>query len=247
MPGSPFKCEITEAEATGIVGHLLAQENQQPTAYGDGLKEVVLGAPAFFDIDTHGRDIGLVDVKITGVAGKIVNNHIARLASGIYRVQYEPEVVGSYRVEIAHRGQPITDQPFYVQVTDPASVRIAEVHEAYAGKESYFIRKLYNDFFTLFELDNKSNFVCYRTLRKFKLDVFAVDTSEAGRGTLHVALRAANQSVKHNVQNLGNDLLKVVYLPKLPIPHRVDLRYSGVHAAGNGPIVDVTSAFINDL
>lgn len=59
-----------------------------------------------------------------------------------------------------------------------------------------------------------------------------VDTSEAGRGTLFVALRAANQSVKHNVQNLGNGLLKVIYFPKLPIPHRVDLRYSGVHASG---------------
>lgn len=63
--------------------------------------------------------------------------------------------------------------------------------------------------------------------------VNVVDTSEAGRGTLHVALRAANQSVKHNVQNLGNGLLKVVYFPKLPIAHRVDLRYSGVHASGS--------------
>ena len=48
-----------------------------------------------------------------------------------------------------------------------------------------------------------------------------------------MALRAANQSVKHNVQNLGNGLLKVIYFPRLPIAHRVDLRYSGVHASGN--------------
>lgn len=50
---------------------------------------------------------------------------------------------------------------------------------------------------------------------------------------MHVALRAANQSVRHNIQNLGNGLLKVIYFPKLPIPHRVDLRYSGVHASGS--------------
>ena len=37
------------------------------------------------------------------------------------------------------QGRPIAPHPFYVEVTDPASVRIAEVHEAYAGKESYFI------------------------------------------------------------------------------------------------------------
>lgn len=41
------------------------QETKQATANGDGLKEVALGAPAFFEIDTNGAD-GLVDVKIVG-------------------------------------------------------------------------------------------------------------------------------------------------------------------------------------
>ncbi len=41
-------------------------EAKQATAKGDGLKEVVLGAPAFFEIDTNGMD-GLVDVKIIGI------------------------------------------------------------------------------------------------------------------------------------------------------------------------------------
>lgn len=41
-------------------------EAKQATAKGDGLKEVVLGAPAFFEIDTNGMD-GLVDVKIIGM------------------------------------------------------------------------------------------------------------------------------------------------------------------------------------
>lgn len=63
------------------------------------------------------------------------------MKNGFYRVEYEPEVVGTYRVEISHQSKPITEHPFYVEVTDPASVRISEVHEAYAGKESYFIRK----------------------------------------------------------------------------------------------------------
>ena len=35
------------------------------TAKGEGLKEVVLGAPAFFEIDTKGLD-GPVDIRITG-------------------------------------------------------------------------------------------------------------------------------------------------------------------------------------
>lgn len=40
-------------------------ETKQATANGDGLKEVALGAPAFFEVDTHGID-GLVDVRIIG-------------------------------------------------------------------------------------------------------------------------------------------------------------------------------------
>lgn len=70
----------------------------------------------------------------------MIGNQITRLRSGFYRTEYEPEVVGTYRVEISHQGKSITSHPFYVEVTDPASVRISEVHEAYAGKESYFIR-----------------------------------------------------------------------------------------------------------
>lgn len=66
--GSPFKCEISEGETAEIAPRVLL-EAKRATASGDGLKEVVLGAPAFFEIDTNGMD-GLVDVKITGVHSK---------------------------------------------------------------------------------------------------------------------------------------------------------------------------------
>lgn len=39
---------------------------KQIIAKAEGLKEVVLGAPAFFEIDAKGMD-GLVDIKITGI------------------------------------------------------------------------------------------------------------------------------------------------------------------------------------
>ena len=57
----------------------------------------------------------------------------------MYRAEYEPDLVGTYRVEVSHQGRPISSHPFYVEVTDPASVRVSQVQEAYAGKESYFI------------------------------------------------------------------------------------------------------------
>lgn len=67
--GSPFKCEISEGE-TAATPPRAPVEIKQATASGDGLKEVVLGAPAFFEIDTNGTD-GLVDVKIIGIDNTI--------------------------------------------------------------------------------------------------------------------------------------------------------------------------------
>lgn len=66
--GSPFKCEISEGETAGASPRAPV-EIKQATASGDGLKEVVLGAPAFFEIDTNGTD-GLVDVKIIGMSSQ---------------------------------------------------------------------------------------------------------------------------------------------------------------------------------
>ena len=68
--GSPFKCEIYGPEG-------IDSENKSPsdarlvTAKAEGLKEVVLGAPAFFEIDAKGME-GLVDIKITGMKTNIM-------------------------------------------------------------------------------------------------------------------------------------------------------------------------------
>lgn len=79
----------------------------------------------------------------TGPNGSVIGSQITRLKNGVYRAEYEPEIVGTFRIEVLHQGKPISTHPFYVEVTDPTSVRITEIHEAFAGKESYFIRMLF--------------------------------------------------------------------------------------------------------
>ncbi|KAK8743524.1 hypothetical protein OTU49_001121 [Cherax quadricarinatus] len=61
-----------------------------------------------------------------------------------------------------------------------------------------------------------------------------VDASGAGRGTLSVGVRAAGQDVKHSIRDLGGGLYKVLFYPRAPIPHKVDIRYNGVPVQG-GP------------
>nr|XP_045601850.1 filamin-A-like isoform X1 [Procambarus clarkii] len=62
-----------------------------------------------------------------------------------------------------------------------------------------------------------------------------VDASGAGRGTLSVGVRAAGQDVKHSIRDLGGGLYKVLFYPRAPIPHKLDIRYNGVPVQG-GPL-----------
>ncbi|XP_045132539.1 filamin-B-like isoform X2 [Portunus trituberculatus] len=59
-----------------------------------------------------------------------------------------------------------------------------------------------------------------------------VDASGAGRGSLSVGVRAAGQDVKHSIRDLSGGLYKVLFYPKVPIPHKVDVRYNGVPVQG---------------
>lgn len=54
----------------------------------------------------------------------------------------------------------------------------------------------------------------------------------AGRGTLSVGVRAAGQDVKHSIRDLGGGLYKVLFYPRAPIPHKVDVRYNGIPVQG---------------
>lgn len=60
-----------------------------------------------------------------------------------------------------------------------------------------------------------------------------MDTSGAGRGVLLASVRAAGQEVKYSVHELDAGQYQVVYHPKLAVPHRIDLKYNGLHTAGN--------------
>ena len=55
-----------------------------------------------------------------------------------------------------------------------------------------------------------------------------VDAAEAGRGALSVGVRAAGQDVKHSIRDLGAGIYQVLFYPKAPVTHKVDVRYNGV-------------------
>ena len=53
-----------------------------------------------------------------------------------------------------------------------------------------------------------------------------VDTSAAGKGALSINIKAAGQEVKHSIRDIGHGRFELTYVPSLPIPHKLDLKYN---------------------
>ncbi|CAG0925594.1 unnamed protein product, partial [Notodromas monacha] len=81
--------------------HLKRTESKMVSVAGDGLREVVVGAPSRFQIDTKGMD-GDVDVRVTGPDEESIPCRVLRAqngSSGLYRAEYRPEVAGLYKIQ----------------------------------------------------------------------------------------------------------------------------------------------------
>ncbi|KAJ9597133.1 hypothetical protein L9F63_026977 [Diploptera punctata] len=131
------------------------KESRMVTVRGEGLKDVVVGSTAFFDVDPKGMD-GRIDMEVVGPDGSHVPCYVKKLASGLYRAEYRPQQSSKF--------------------------------------QSGYIR---------------------------------------GRSWMLLAsVRAAGQEVKHAIHELDRGQYQVVYHPKLAVPHRIDLKYNGLHTAG---------------
>lgn len=76
--------------------------------------------------------------RFLGPDGKPVSILIDKLECGIYRVKYKPTVVGTHTVIVTQRKQPITKQPWNVQVFDPSRVKLIDISELIYNKTASF-------------------------------------------------------------------------------------------------------------
>jgi len=134
VPGSPYKCDVRELDAREQ-RHIQRKESKMVTARGDGLKQVVSGSWATFDVDAKGME-GEVEVKITGPGGEEVPSRLTHLKSGLYRAEYRASEVGAYTVVVYHGGNTISKQPYLVEVADPSRVRLRPGEPASVGSEA---------------------------------------------------------------------------------------------------------------
>lgn len=61
-----------------------------------------------------------------------------QLQSGSLSIDYTPREVGLYKIEAFRDGQPVTKNPFSVEVCDPGKVKLTIVHEGVIGREQRF-------------------------------------------------------------------------------------------------------------
>ncbi|KAG8281178.1 hypothetical protein J6590_063971 [Homalodisca vitripennis] len=128
VPGSPYRCEVMQ----------LPSKKATATARGEGLNQVVLGTAAYFEINPHSSDHGTLDAQVIGPDGSRVPCNIEKLETGLYRAKYRPTIVGTHSVTVTQRKQPITKQPFTVQVFDPLQVKLTELSEAFCHRAATF-------------------------------------------------------------------------------------------------------------
>ncbi|XP_022254060.1 filamin-B-like isoform X2 [Limulus polyphemus] len=104
---------------------------------GDGLNYGLVGSFNTFEIDT--KDINSdVDVRVTGPMDMPVQSSVVQTGDSTYLVQYHAQVVGTYRIDVLHKGIPVTRKPYVVHVCDPNQVRIVDLDDGVLNRVQKF-------------------------------------------------------------------------------------------------------------
>ncbi|XP_078614623.1 filamin-A-like isoform X5 [Branchiostoma floridae x Branchiostoma japonicum] len=119
VPGSPYKCYISDAS--------------QAQARGDGLDRVPIKTPASFVIDTSRAGNGDVVTIITSPSGRNIPCRLSHQGT-LYDAEYVPLEVGDHQIDIHFDQQPIPGSPFHCHVYDVSGVRIREIPQGRVGK-----------------------------------------------------------------------------------------------------------------
>ncbi|XP_035227901.1 filamin-A-like, partial [Stegodyphus dumicola] len=69
--------------------------------------------------------------------------------------------------------------------------------------------------------------------------IFKVDVSRAGRGTLNISITSSGRDVKYNLREINPGMYEVAYVPLSDHPHKIDVYYNGHQAPGCPQIVEI--------
>lgn len=68
---------------------------------------------------------------------------------------------------------------------------------------------------------------------------FKIDSTRAGRGDLSIQIKCNEKDVKHATKEVSSGVYSVTFVPRVDVPHQIDVRYNGYHCAGCPQVVEI--------
>ncbi|RWS29658.1 Filamin-B-like protein [Leptotrombidium deliense] len=68
---------------------------------------------------------------------------------------------------------------------------------------------------------------------------FKVDCTRAGRGELHISIKAGEKEVSYTMKEVLSSVYVITYLPKIDLPHYINVLYNGHLAPGCPQVVEI--------
>ena len=66
-----------------------------------------------------------------------------------------------------------------------------------------------------------------------------MDCSRAGRGNMNLSIKAGDTEVQSFIKEISTNIFLVTYVPKLDLPHFIDVTYNNHHAPGCPQMVEI--------
>ncbi|KAJ8873544.1 hypothetical protein PR048_024362 [Dryococelus australis] len=123
VPGSPFRCEVSEAARVVLAG--------------EGLEKVAVNRPAAFSVEADPA-LGRPDVQVLSPSRQPLPVDVAAHAAGRYAVSFTPSDVGDHSVEVKLSGANVDGSPFLVKAYDASKVKVTDINSGVVGKPVFF-------------------------------------------------------------------------------------------------------------
>ena len=112
------------------------------TAEGQGLGLVPVNSPTQFEVRTNQIGAGAdATIKITSPSQRTVPCSVIERAGGNYQVEYTPNEVGPYRIDVRYADLPIPGTPFTSKAFDIHAIRVGAIPPGIVGRAVEFQSK----------------------------------------------------------------------------------------------------------
>jgi len=110
----------------------------QATINFAGMQIVSVNRPAIFEVRTGSADDGKIVINVTSPSGRLVRCNVSKKGNGVYKVDYVPNEVGNYSIEVIYDGLVVPGCPFISKACDGSAIKVSPIPSGEVGKPVEF-------------------------------------------------------------------------------------------------------------